>query len=145
MSFLNQRKGKDERRIYFRIILHERMLPDPARIEPLISWLPVRLASDWATEALMNNITVTELPRTWIDLIHLIHFCRMVSSTVTLWAGPFLMEGVSDWFLLLPRFIEIYVSVENSVDPDQTPRSVASDVGLHCLPKSHNNVSFIGH
>ena len=68
----------------------------------------------------------------------------MVSSTVTLWAGPFLMEGVSDWFLLLPRIIEIYVSVENSVDPDQTPRSVASDVGLHCLPKSHNNVSFMG-
>ena len=25
----------------------------------------------------------------------------------------------------------------NSVDPDQTPRSVASDLGLHCLPVSH--------
>ena len=25
----------------------------------------------------------------------------------------------------------------NSVDPDQTPRSVASDLGLHCLPMSH--------
>ena len=24
----------------------------------------------------------------------------------------------------------------NSVDPDQTPRSVASDLGLHCLPMS---------
>ena len=24
----------------------------------------------------------------------------------------------------------------NSVDPDQTPRSAASDLGLHCLPMS---------
>ena len=24
----------------------------------------------------------------------------------------------------------------NSVDPDQTPRSAASDLGLHCLPVS---------
>ena len=25
----------------------------------------------------------------------------------------------------------------NSVDPDQTPRSAVSDLGLHCLPMSH--------
>ena len=25
----------------------------------------------------------------------------------------------------------------NSRDPDQTPHSVASDLGLHCLPMSH--------
>ena len=25
----------------------------------------------------------------------------------------------------------------NSVDPDQMPHSVASDLGLHCLPVSH--------
>ena len=25
----------------------------------------------------------------------------------------------------------------NSVDPDQTPRVAASDLGLHCLPVSH--------
>ena len=25
----------------------------------------------------------------------------------------------------------------NSVDPDQTPHSATSDLGLHCLPKSH--------
>ena len=25
----------------------------------------------------------------------------------------------------------------NSVDPDQTPRSVASDLGLHCLRMSY--------
>ena len=26
--------------------------------------------------------------------------------------------------------------LENSVDADQTPRSAASDLGLHCLPMS---------
>ena len=25
----------------------------------------------------------------------------------------------------------------NSMEPDQTPRSAASDLGLHCLPMSH--------
>ena len=25
---------------------------------------------------------------------------------------------------------------ENSVEPDQTPHSAASDLGLHCLPMS---------
>ena len=37
---------------------------------------------------------------------------------------------------LLPCFIEIPVFNANSVDPDQTPRSAASDLGLHCLPVS---------
>ena len=31
---------------------------------------------------------------------------------------------------------EIPVINANSVDPDQTPRSAASDLGLHCLPMS---------
>ena len=29
----------------------------------------------------------------------------------------------------------------NSVDPDQTPRSVVSDLGLHCLPVTRLGVS----
>ena len=29
----------------------------------------------------------------------------------------------------------------NSGDPDQTPRSVASDLGLHCLPVTRLGVS----
>ena len=29
----------------------------------------------------------------------------------------------------------------NSGEPDQTPRSVASDLGLHCLPVTHLGVS----
>ena len=43
---------------------------------------------------------------------------------------------VSGHFLLLPGFTEIPVFKANRVDPDQTPRSAASDLGLHCLPMS---------
>ena len=35
--------------------------------------------------------------------------------------------------LLLPCFIEILVCIANSIDPDQTPRSAASDLGLRCF------------
>ena len=38
--------------------------------------------------------------------------------------------------LVLSFIIVIPVLNANSVDPDQTPRSVASDLGLHCLPMS---------
>ena len=36
----------------------------------------------------------------------------------------------------MPVLIEIPIFDANSVDHDQTPRSVASDLGLHCLPMS---------
>ena len=36
-------------------------------------------------------------------------------------------------FLLLPQFLKIPVCNANIADPDQTPRSVASDLGLQCL------------
>ena len=39
--------------------------------------------------------------------------------------------------LLLPCSIEILVFNANSLDPDQTPHSAASDLGLGCLPMSH--------
>ena len=38
-----------------------------------------------------------------------------------------------DFLLLLPCFINIFVFNANSVDPDQTPHSAASDLGVHCL------------
>ena len=37
------------------------------------------------------------------------------------------------FLFLLPCFIEISEHYANSVDPDQTPLSAASDQGLHCL------------
>ena len=35
-----------------------------------------------------------------------------------------------------PNFDRIFCK-QKSEDPDQTPRSAASDLGLHCLPMSH--------
>ena len=59
----------------------------------------------------------------WILL--LLHFDMSVSS----W-------WVSRQFLLLPCFFtEIPVLRANRADPNQTPRSVASDLGPHCLPR----------
>ena len=34
---------------------------------------------------------------------------------------------------MLSCFVEISIINANRVDPDQTPRSVASDLGLHCF------------
>ena len=51
LPFLNQRKGEKDRRKYFMINLHERMLPTSAGVEPATSWSPVGRASNWATEA----------------------------------------------------------------------------------------------
>ena len=43
---------------------------------------------------------------------------------------------MSGYLLLLLHFIEIHECNANSVDPDQMLHSVASDLGLHCLPMS---------
>ena len=60
----------------------------------------------------------------------------MDSSTLTLWTGQYPVKKGFWSVLLLPWFTEIPVLNANSVDPDQTPRSAASDLGLHCLPMS---------
>ena len=41
LPFLNQRKGDYDRRKYFTINLHKRMLPTSAGVEPATSWSPV--------------------------------------------------------------------------------------------------------
>ena len=38
---------------------------------------------------------------------------------------------------IITVFYSNYVFNANSVDPDQMPRSEASDLDLHCLPMSH--------
>ena len=40
------------------------------------------------------------------------------------------------FFFFLSKFRYIFL-LANSEDPGQTPRSVASDLGFHCLPMSH--------
>ena len=37
----------------------------------------------------------------------------------------------------MPYFIKIPALDANSADPDQTPCSSASDLGLHCLPMGY--------
>ena len=39
-------------------------------------------------------------------------------------------------FIIIIFCLEISELNANSEDPDQTPRSAASDLGLHCLPMS---------
>ena len=40
------------------------------------------------------------------------------------------------WLVFITIFIEICMFDANSVDPDQTLRSAASELGLHCLTMS---------
>ena len=59
----------------------------------------------------------------------------MGTSIITICIGPFQKRGV--WsVLLLPYFTEIPMLNANSVEPDQTTRSAASDLGLQRLPMS---------
>ena len=44
------------------------------------------------------------------------------------------IEGV--WLVFITMFVEISEFNANSVDPDQTPRSAASDLGLYFLQMS---------
>ena len=64
----------------------------------------------------------------------------MEFSTFSIRTGPFPVQGVSGFFLIIPCFIEIPVVNANSVDFDQSLRSATSDLGLHCFA----NVLFMG-
>ena len=57
-------------------------------------------------------------------------------STLVLLIGLFPIAGCLVHFNYCYVFIEIPVDNANSVDPDHTQRSAASDLGLHCLPMS---------
>ena len=62
----------------------------------------------------------------------------MDSSILTIWTGAFQIEKKSDKLIfIITTFIEIRVLNSNSVDPDQTSRSEASDLVLHCLLMSN--------
>ena len=58
----------------------------------------------------------------------------MDSTTISFWTGPFPVKEMCSFILTI--IIELIVLNTNSTDPDQTPRSAASDLGLHCLPMS---------
>ena len=53
-----------------------------------------------------------------------------------IWSPLILMILVQKWTSLFDHMIiclRIVRQVANNADPDQTPRSAASDLGLHCL------------
>ena len=52
-------------------------------------------------------------PKVWHTLIH----SCLVDCYLNFWTGPFQIEGVSDWLLLLPYFIGSTVFYAHSVDP----------------------------
>ena len=88
LPFLNQRKGENDRRKYFIINLHVRMLQTSAEVEPATSWSPVGRAAKWATEASSSNLGLHCLPSTllrvcrlqWVKIYkELLTFCTMVT------------------------------------------------------------------
>ena len=44
-------------------------------------------------------------------------------------------------FFLLSQVSMKFISVANIIDPDLTPRSAASHLGLYCLPMLHKRTS----
>ena len=62
------------------------------------------------------------------------------SSTVICWASPFVILECRVYFVtFILFFMEILLA--NTVDPDQTPHYVVSDLGLHCLPMTFLHIS----
>ena len=50
--------------------------------------------------------------------------------------AEYFTQSTKSQFLLLPCFIGVFELNAKSVNPDQMLHSVASDLGLHCLPMS---------
>ena len=71
----------------------------------------------------------------------LLTLCIQVdSSTVTRWTSPFVILGV--WSVLSFLFYFLWkILLASTVDPDQMPHYVASDLGLHCLAMTLLQVS----
>ena len=57
------------------------------------------------------------------------HCILVDSSTVTYFMSLFVILGLSGLFRNLRKIL-----LANTIDPDQMPYYVASDLGLHCLP-----------
>ena len=70
----------------------------------------------------------------------LTHLCLVFSSASSLWADSSPIKGLDSvfffFFLTMSSIRQNPSQNVNSVDPDQTLRSAASDLCLHCLPIS---------
>ena len=73
----------------------------------------------------------------WVQKSKTFTHCLLVeSSTYICWTSPFVILGVFCFF-----YSNFDGKLANTVDPDQTPHYVASDLGLHCLPLNLLRVS----
>ena len=95
------------------------------RLRERAGWSKSLLGADvrrylfWRSSSLRSSTTVSTLKYSW----HLI-------------TSPYLPLTLNDYILLLFWCVRTNADwVANSVNPDQTPRSVASDLGLHSLLK----------
>ena len=64
--------------------------------------------------------------------ILLTHLSRREFPTLLNWTSPFSFKGLERGIF---HFYSREHSVANTGDPDQTPLSAASDLGLHCFPR----------
>ena len=82
LPFLNHRKGENDRRKYFTINLHERMLPTSAGLNPRPPGLQSDGASNWATEAswfpVKPNCFVYEISCTRVEIS--VHVTGLLAS-----------------------------------------------------------------
>ena len=71
----------------------------------------------------------------------LTHYIKVNSFTVICWTSPFVILGVSGQFLSLLFYFWWKILSANTVDPDQMPHCVASDLDLYCLSMTLLRVS----
>ena len=67
---------------------------------------------------------------------NLTHISLADPSILINWTSPFPGLGVSGILFLFYSILNRYFCLANSENPEQTPRSAASDLGLHCVPRS---------
>ena len=81
----------------------------------------------------LNLLTLLMLEITFsLDAAHLTH-CRLNRLSNTIYSkSPISILCTPGYEMYI--FLEKSEPLANSGDPDQTPRSAASDLGLHCLP-----------
>ena len=66
--------------------------------------------------------------------LFLAHCILVDTSTVICWVSPFVILGVSGQFCHFYFIFAGKILLANTVDPDQRPHHVVSDLGLHYLP-----------
>ena len=100
--------------------------------------LPVLLK---ATTSVISSLLTWMKKASKQDLL-LVHCIQVDSSIVLYWISPSVILGVLGKFCHFYSIFGGKILLPNSVDPDQMPHYVASDLCLHCLPMTLLRVSW---